>query len=310
MIYTITLNPALDKTYVVDELKHDSVHRAKESFEDVGGKGINVSKVLSKMDVDSEAIVVVAGYIGKKIENMLDDAHVKTKLFWAEGESRINAKIVDKTLRCNTDVNEEGPVIDSKLLSNLYDYLFQKIEPGDVVVLAGSLQNSIPVDTYAIWIDKLSEIGAKVILDTSGEAFERAVRQKPYLIKPNRFEVEEHLGRKIHNKEDIKKAALWYLDKGIEIVCISDGSHGAYFFTYDNSLYIPPVAIEVKSTVGAGDSMVAGLAIMLEHKLSLEQGAKLACALGTCAAELEGTAAPDTKQVDKMINKMQVIEFH
>ncbi len=309
MIYTVTFNPALDKTYVVERIECDSLHRATDVFEDVGGKGINVSKVLKELGMDSEALVVLGGFVGKKIEHMLEQSNIAIRPFWVEGETRVNAKIVDSTQKTNTDVNEEGPAVSSIIIDEMYEYLFEKIEPGDIVVLAGSLPSSIPKDTYEKWIQQLSECGAKVILDTSGEAFKLGLRAQPYLIKPNRHEVEECLGRLIHSKDDLKQAAQSFIVDGVEVVCISDGPRGGYFFTKDDSFFVPAVKVDVKSTVGAGDSMVAGLAYMLENHMSLEDGAKLACALGTCSVALEGTAAPSKKAVDAMIERLSVERF-
>ncbi len=306
MIYTVTLNPALDKTYIVDELNFDSVNRATSSFEDVGGKGLNVSKVLKEFNCDSEALVVLAGHTGELIQKKLIESQIVSKAFWTEGETRINAKIVDVKSHSNTDVNEGGPDISESLLEEIIDYLAQAVHKGDIVVLAGSVQSSVPSDIYARYIGRLSGLGVKVLLDTSGKPFEEGIMSAPYLIKPNRHEAEEHLGRSLQSDEDLKAAAQEYLNLGVELVCISDGSRGAYFFTQGDSLFVPPLPVEVKSTVGAGDSMVAGLSYMLDQNMSLEEGAKLACALGITAVATDGTAVPNHSDVMTRVEQLSV----
>ena len=188
MIYTVTLNPALDKTIYVDGFAVDEVNRVRSLREDPGGKGINVTKVVDALGGSSRALALLGGSVGRRIQDMLAAASIDCWAFEVPGETRTNTKVVDEELHTNTDINEPGPTVTAADLSAMLDALVDIVGEGDIVVLSGSLPAGAPADTYRTWVGACRDAGARVFLDASGGAFELGLEAKPYLVKPNEVE--------------------------------------------------------------------------------------------------------------------------
>lgn len=306
MLHTVTLNPALDKTAVVESFTVDAVNRITDLREDPGGKGINVSKVASELGHASVAHVVLAGQTGKKISAALTDMGIESKVFEVEGETRTNLKIVDPLLNTNTDVNEPGPAIGSEQFASFARSLTDEVGQGDVVVLAGSLPKGLGPDSYALLVTSLRSLGAKVFLDADGEPLRLALKARPYLIKPNDHELAGLIGHELPSVADIAQAAKNLVADGIERVVVSMGGAGALFVTADTVLLAKAPKVKVGSTVGAGDSVVAALACAEISGLSLEESARLAVATGSANVMCSGTQAASREAVYELLPQVTV----
>ena len=306
MIYTVTLNPALDKTATVENLRLDSVNRISELRVDPGGKGINVSKVVRELGAKTVAIALLGGHTGTMLRNMLVELGIECKVLEVEGETRTNLKIKDPVLKTNTDINEPGPEVTDEQLRGMLDGLVGEVGSGDIVVLSGSLPRGAAADTYKVWVAALKKTGAKVYLDADGDKLVRGIEAKPDLIKPNEIELGAMMGRTLDADEKIVEAARELIDGGLDRVMVSMGGAGALYVARDVTIKANPVKVPVGSTVGAGDSVVAALAYAQDKGLSLEDTMRLAMATGAANVMQSGTQAAPRELVDSLIDKVVV----
>lgn len=310
MILTVTLNPALDKIIILDCLKLGKLNRVKETNILAGGKGINVSEVLTELNIENKALGIIGGNNGKKINSILEKKKVKSDFIWSEFETRQNLKIKEKNTNQETEINENGKV--SK--ENIKEFLisFERIiEKNKTVVLSGSLPAGVEKNIYAELIDKAKEKDAKVILDSSGDEFKLALKKSPYLVKPNLEEIENLLGTKINSKDDLKKGAKYLLNQGVSIVMISLGDKGAFIASEKEGyrIYTPQVKIS-QTTVGAGDTMVAGLAAEIDKNENIEDTGVFAAALATAFVESGSISKIDEALIERIKNSIKVEKIY
>lgn len=309
MIYTVTLNPALDKTATVENLRLDSVNRISELRVDPGGKGINVSKVVRELGAKTVAIALLGGHTGTMLRNMLVELGIECKVLEVEGETRTNLKIKDPALKTNTDINEPGPEVTDEQLRGMLDGLVGEVGSGDIVVLSGSLPRGAAADTYKVWVAALKKTGAKVYLDADGDKLVRGIEAKPDLIKPNEIELGAMMGRTLDADDKIVEAACELIDGGLDRVMVSMGGAGALYVARDVTIKANPVKVPVGSTVGAGDSVVAALAYAQDKGLGLEDTMRLAMATGAANVMQSGTQAAPRELVDSLIDKVVVTKL-
>ena len=309
MIYTVTLNPALDKTATVENLRLDSVNRISELRVDPGGKGINVSKVVRELGAKTVAIALLGGHTGTMLRNMLAELGIECKVLEVEGETRTNLKIKDPALKTNTDINEPGPEVTDEQLRGMLDGLVGEVGSGDIVVLSGSLPRGAAAGTYKVWVAALKKTGAKVYLDADGDKLVRGIEAKPDLIKPNEIELGAMMGRTLDADEKIVEAARELIDGGLDRVMVSMGGAGALYVARDVTIKANPVKVPVGSTVGAGDSVVAALAYAQDKGLGLEDTMRLAMATGAANVMQSGTQAAPRELVDSLIDKVVVTKL-
>lgn len=308
MIYTVTLNPALDKTVEIPSLTVDSVNRITTMRTDPGGKGINVSKVIKKLGGESTAAGILGGNTGRAISLALEAMEIKTGFWFVEGETRTNLKVIDPVNHTNTDLNEPGITVSGEILEGLLQELLLEVNEGDIVVLSGSLPKGSPKDTYAAWVRALKKAGAKVILDADGELLAEGLKASPYLIKPNNHELSALMGEKLETPTELEKAARDLMEKySIAKIVISMGGAGALYITEEETLYAEGLKVPVKSTVGAGDSVVAALAVAEESGKSLEDTVRLSTAAGAANVMCSGTQAAEYDTIKNLIPK---VVFH
>ena len=306
MIYTVTLNPALDKTATIPSFKLDSVNRITELRSDPGGKGINVSKVIHELGGESVAWALLAGSTGKHIADALRASGLTCNSFEVEGETRTNLKVVDPELDTHTDINEPGPVVTNTQLGEMLSALVAQVAPGDIVVLAGSLPRGAAIDTYATWVKACRQAGAQVFLDADGNKFAAGLTAHPTLVKPNEIELGGLLGRELKTDEQVIEGARELVSQGIEHVMVSMGGAGALYVDAEHVVKGNPVKVPVGSPVGAGDSVVAALAYATERGMSLEDTMKLAMATGAANVMQTGTQPAPRELVDSLIDRVVV----
>lgn len=306
MIYTVTLNPAIDKTVVVEALQTGSVNRVAQLREDAGGKGINVSKCLQKLGQTSTAAMILAGEAGQRLEKMLQALQIPTLAVWAQGQSRTNLKIIDPVKKENTDINEPGPAVSPELLERLKAALGEKILPGDIVILSGSLPAGADRGLYGDWTGYFRQKGAFVYLDADGEPMTRGMAAGPYLIKPNDQELAAMLGKEKLTREEMLAEGRRLLDSGIREIVISLGGDGALFVSPEGCFRAAGLKVPVKSTVGAGDSMVAAMAYGQANALSREEKIRLSVAMGAASVMQSGTQPPEAQLVWELAKEAAV----
>lgn len=297
MIYTVTLNPAIDKTATIPSFSAGTVNRVDSLREDAGGKGINVSKCLTALGTPSVAAMILAGEAGTHLAQLVRDEGLTVLSVTAEGQTRTNLKIIASQLGQNTDINEPGPQVCPEVLQNLMDTLSDKILPGDIVILSGSLPKGAPQDTYRRWSEHFSAIGARVFLDADGACMAEGIQGKPYLVKPNETELSRVLQRPMDTIDALLAGGKELLAAGITNAVISLGGDGALFLWEDSIYRAKSLSVPVLSTVGAGDSVVAAMAYGLQNNLSKEEQIRLAMAMGAASVMQSGSQAPDAKTV-------------
>ena len=309
MIYTVTLNPALDKTARVPRFAVDAVNRIAELREDPGGKGVNVSKVIQKLGGQSRALALLGGATGRKIAELLEEAGIDVWAFEATGETRTNLKVVDDEFDTHTDINEPGPAATVAQLDAMRSALVAQLSRGDIVVLSGSLPAGAPVATYAAWARACAAAGAKVFLDADGDALARGLDAVPYLVKPNDHELARLCGKPLDDERAVAAVARTLVEAGVARVVVSMGGRGAVVAEGDRVLLARSPKVRVGSTVGAGDSVVAALAFAEERGMGLVETARLAMGTGAANVMQSGTQAAERALVDELAAKVKVEEL-
>ncbi len=308
MICTVTLNPALDKTVEIPNLTINGVNRITTMRTDPGGKGINVSKVIDKLGGRSVAMGILGGNTGNAIRSALEAMGLETDFRFVEGETRTNLKVIDPVNHTNTDINEPGVTLSEGLLEDFLAQAAGRLTAGDIVVLSGSLPKGAPRNTYFTWVKTCREAGAKVILDADGELLAEGLKASPYLIKPNNHELSGLLGKPLETTGDLEQAARDLMNRyGIARVVVSMGGDGALYVTGKETIYAEGLKVPVGSTVGAGDSVVAALAVAEERGMGLEETVRLSTATGAANVMCSGTQAAEYEVIRSLLPK---VVFH
>ena len=308
MIYTVTLNPALDKTVVIPSMTLDRVNRIAKLRTDPGGKGINVSKVIQKLGGTSIACGILGGHTGEIILSSLKEMGLETCFAREKGETRTNLKIVDPVNHTNTDINEPGLAVTKETLDGLREDLADRITEGDIAVLSGSLPKGAPEDTYRTWTACLAQKGAKVFLDADGGRLRCALAAAPFLIKPNHYELSELMGRELTSVPELKAAARELIEQyGICRVVVSMGAEGALYVSRTECIYAKGMKVPVDSTVGAGDSVVAALAYAMEKGLEFAEAARLSAAAGAANVMCSGSQAAEYAVIEGLLPRVELL---
>ena len=290
MIYTVTFNPAIDYVVRTGEMKVGVVNRTESEEIYFGGKGLNVSIILNELGIKSEALGFVAGFTGEAIENGMAKDGIKTDFVHLNnGFSRINVKIQSSF---ETEINGQGPEISEENIEELFKKL-NKIQDGDTIVLAGSIPASLPSDIYERILEYLKNKKIRAIVDATGDLLMNVLKYKPFLIKPNNFELEEIFGVELKTAEDVSEYALKLKEMGAVNVLVSMAGDGVILADENGKIHACGVCSgTVKNSVGAGDSMVAGFIAGCEKK-GYEYALKLGTAAGGATAFSDGLAKKD-----------------
>lgn len=302
MIKTVTLNPAVDKTVEVNNFTVGTVNRISAVRLDAGGKGINVAKVLRVLNGHCLALGILAGRNGHFIKEHLDKWGIPNDFVFTAGETRTNLKAVDPIGRTFTDINEPGVEIPTADLELLERKIFADLAQGGILVLSGSVPAKTDPGLYKDWIEQAEKAGARTILDADGKLLQEGIKARPFLIKPNLHELEQLLNSRLVGPDAIAAAAQGLLATGINMMVVSMGAEGAVFVQKERALYAEALPVEPKSTVGAGDAMVAALSLALAEGYTLEKTVTLAMATSAAQVMTAGTLPPEPGQVRKLEN--------
>ncbi len=287
MITTISLNPSIDRTVNVEKFVPGGLNRVVSAHSVAAGKGINVALTASALGVASECIGFMYREGSKLFEKRLMVGGVEYNFVWCDGSVRTNVKVFDQSTGTITEINESGARVSEDDLKRMTDLVALHAENTDYLVLAGSLPPGCPADYYRTLIQTVEGLGCRCVLDADGDRMRYGLEACPFMIKPNRYELELMTGEKLNSLKEIRDAAQKYLDMGVSVVTVSLGSEGALITDGDETLYAPKLALDVKSTVGAGDAMVAGLTCGFIGDNELEDAFRMgvACASARCATE-------------------------
>ncbi len=302
MIYTLTLNPAIDYYIDMNKFEEGELNKVNNAYTLPGGKGINVSKVLKNFGVESEALGFYGGFTGNYIKNHLKDYGIKDGFIELEEDTRINVKL--KTDTSESEISGKSPNISDKNIEELFKSI-ERIKENDILVLSGSIPNSVRNSIYKEIIDLVkNKKNIKVILDSRDEAFKEAIKSGVFLSKPNKNELKEYFNKEINNFEDIIFYSKKLIEEGSQNLIVSMGKEGSALITKDSVYKGNAPDGKLISSVGAGDSMVAGIVYGISKGLNIEDSYKYAIASGSATACSEGLTSFET--MNKFLEKVKI----
>jgi 6-phosphofructokinase 2 len=305
MIFTLTMNPCLDRYIYVDELIVDDTIRAKKVVDYPAGKGIDVSRVIRELGGVSIAIALVGGANGRRLEEMLDKEGVIYSSIRVPQETRMN--IILETSKGQYRISMPGEKIGVKKLQVVLEVLNALVRQGDVVVVSGSLPKGVAAEFYTGIIFTLKQCGATVYFDADGDKLKAGVIGQPDYIKPNLHEFQRLIGKNVSSREEIISEARKVIEiHELRAILLTLGGEGAYFISNEKVLYTKTIKVPVKSAVGAGDSFLAGFVLKKTEGASDEEALRWANASGTAAVMTPGTRLCRKSDVEKLLEKVEV----
>lgn len=287
MILTVTLNPAVDKTYTVGTLMLGQVNRMQTVTNIAGGKGINVAKILRQYGYEVMTAGFLGGYTGQFIESCMQKLQAQCCFTEVAGETRSSINVVAEDGYV-TEILEPGPVISQQELSVFAEDYRKAVQECELVVISGSVAKGLPADIYAQLVDIAKQAGKRTILDTSGDALRYGIEALPYMIKPNQKELEYLTGYRLRGMDEVLEAARKLHERGIEHVIVSMGKKGLLSVSEKGGLWAKAPEVQTVNTVGCGDSVVASCAMSLLQQEDEERTLRRAAAIAAAnAATLE-----------------------
>lgn len=301
MIYTVTLNPSIDYVVYMDkEVKPGAVNRIQKDRKFPGGKGINVSRILSQLNIENKALGFIGGFTGKFIEDALVKESIQTEFVQVEEDTRINVKVKSGN---ETEINGQGPNISQEKANELVEIL-SNLSKEDVVILSGSKSKGLNESFYQEIIEKLNQTGTQFVIDTTGKELQDALPSKPLLIKPNNHELEELFDVRLETEEDLKVYGKKLVEAGAQNVIISMAEKGAMLFTKKGVYHGKAPKGNLKNSVGSGDSMVAGFTGTLAQTGDVLEAFKYGIASGSATAFEEDLATKD--KIDGLLSQIKI----
>lgn len=305
-VVTLTLNPAVDETIVLEALRPGQVHRARAVLRHAGGKGVNVASCLADWGVNG---ITATGFLGRQnagvFEALCAEKKMRDAFVRVPGETRTNIKLAHDG--DTTDINLPGLPVTEAALARLRDAISRLVDSESILLLAGSLPPGVPVSIYADFIASLQPSGARILLDTSGAPLTAALAgvALPFCIKPNRAELEDFCGRALPTQAELRAAAQNLRARGIALVVVSLGPDGA-LFVGERVLHAALPAIRAVTTVGAGDAMVAGIIAALADNADLETTARRATAFAAAKLGQPGPSLPDRAAIGALARDVKI----
>jgi 1-phosphofructokinase len=308
MIAAICANPCVDKTITIDKLNIGGMNRIADIRQDGSGKGVNVALACVQLAMESVCIGFMPGEGNALILDRLKDGGCCADFVACAGAVRINTKVLDQSNGVVTELNESGPTVPKDKVDSLIKTAVRWAGKCSYIVLTGSTPPGCPKDIYRTIIEEVKRAApqCRIVLDAEGERFSEGLRAKPFMVKPNRFELEVLCGRSLPTVEDIHAEALKLIDGGVGLVAVSMGGDGAYITDGKQAFFAPAMKVTVRSTVGAGDSMVAGLLYALEAGKPLEEVFRSGMAAAASSVTTVGTGLIDPELFREYIDKIDV----
>lgn len=303
MILTVTLNPCIDKSSTVEKMKPESKLRCTEIVDEPGGGGINVSKALKKLDTTSVALFPAGGNNGNMLCSLLNEENIVFHAVDTKVETRENWIVLESSTVNQYRFTFPGRQVQEETIITLVDQI-RSFSPS-YVIASGSLPPGLPDYFYGLIVKNAKSVGAKCIVDTSGPALQALQGKGAYLIKPNIGELCKMLNVDWLDKEEVADAAQQAIMDGFaELIAVSMGPEGAWIVSKDERYFAAAPKVEKRSTVGAGDSMVAGMTYMMEQNRSLKEMISFGVACGSAATMNEGTQLFKKEDAERLFAAM------
>lgn len=287
MITTVSLNPSIDRTLSIDGFHYGSMNRVLSSRDDACGKAVNVAIVASRLGAEACCIGLMARQGALPFRRRLKRENVAFEFIPTPGRVRVNLKLLDERARITTEINERGASVDARALAAMTALAGRYAARGGYLVLTGSMPPGCP-EAYYETLGLLAGDHCRVVLDADGAALSAGLRAKPFFIKPNREELEQLVGSPLPALGDVRRAARVLRERGIGLVCVTLGSEGA-LLVGDGELFAEPLKLEVRSTVGAGDSLIGALLTGLGRGEDIAEAFRMGVAAASAAVASEGT---------------------
>ena len=307
MIFCVYMNPTIDKTVYFDIFRVGGTNRPDKIVVDAGGKGINVAVELATLGQPVKVVGVMTSNDREFFEERLNAQGVLSDFVIIGKSARVNTKLFDRSNQRITEVNEAGPELSADVLDAVRQKIFAAAEEGDIVVLTGSLPRGCPTDFYAMLIRELHNKNIRSVLDADGDALKAAVKERPYMVKPNIDELSMLMGDMLKERDEIEHACKQLHEQGIRIVAVSMGADGAMISDGNGICYAQPMKVDILSTVGAGDSLVAGM--VARDGMSLQEMLRSGVAAATGSITLEGTKLCTRELYDKYYPLVRVLSI-
>lgn len=288
MITAITFNPALDKTIKVDSINYGEVNRVGHFREDLGGKGINMGRILGGFGVKTNHIVVLGEENVRRVLEHFEDDKMELDYIEVAGSTRTNMKIVEMNKKMTTDINEAGAEVNDSDMTKLFQLIDKSAVDSEYLVMGGSLAKGMPVNMYGQVASKYKD-QCKVVIDADDDFLLEGLKGSPYIIKPNIHELENAIDRELNGVDEVIEAAREIISTyGVVYVLVSMGKDGALLVTENEAIRSEAIPTTVVSTVGAGDSMLAGFVYGLEEGMTPSEALGFGSACSTLTISVEG----------------------
>lgn len=308
MIAAMCANPCVDRTAAVEKFTYGGMNRINEQRDDGSGKGVNVALACRQLNLESVCLGFMPAEGNAPILNRLRDSLCQTDFISCQGAVRVNLKLIDKSTGVITEINESGPAVNTRQQEQLLEASVRWAVRCGYLVLTGSLPPGCPVRYYRDVTTAVKQAAprCRVVLDSEGDRFAEGLKAVPWMVKPNRFELELFCGRKLDTIQSIHAEALRIVDMGVSVVAVSMGGDGAYITDGREACWAPALSVPVKSATGAGDSMVAGLLYGLEAGLPMAEAFRHGMAAAASSVTTEGTGLIDVLRYSEYLNRIDI----
>lgn len=304
-IATLTLNPCLDVSYEFESLVPDQKVRADHTRFDPGGNGVNVGRALKELGLPATNCCLLAGEIGILVERLLGYHLDNLRATRIDGETRINCAILEKNPRVQYELDDIGPQVEPEALQEVANNLLDAVQ-GGLGVLTGSLPAGVPEQIYGDLVERLRQHGARAVVDSKGPVLRQALAHRPFLIKPNRYELEMLCGHPLPTLEAVAQEGRRLQREGVTYVCVSLGGEGAILVGPENTYHAPAPQVQVRSTVGAGDALLGGLVAAFARSQDPADALRLGICCGSGTAEKPGTGLFARQDIERLADRVEV----
>ena len=309
MILTVTLNPSIDKLYLMDSIRPETVMRVREVHNTAGGKGLNVSRTAAGLGEPVTAIGFTGGFNGQYLESLLARQHIRCAFTRVAGETRSCINCWDLSDNRSTEYLEPGEPVTGDDLRRFEDDFVRELPGADAVTISGSMPAGVPDDFYCRLIRRCRDAGIPVLADTSGSHLVAAVKEKPDLIKPNEDEIVQLTGRRFSDRKEAAVALKKLHEGGIPFAVLSMGADGALLACDEGIIHGKPPKIVPRNTVGCGDSMLAGFAVGFARHLLVQETFRMALAVSAASALSLLTGDFDPKEYERLYPEVSLELF-
>jgi 6-phosphofructokinase 2 len=309
-ISVLTLNPAVDISYEIPQLLEYQKVRASQTWYHPGGNGINISRALLELAVPATCCSVIAGESGDLLLKLLGDSlGERLKWFRVPGETRLNTTILQQSPPGQFEITSIGPEIPPEVLDEVCDCFLKSAGTG-ITVLSGHLPPGVPINIYQQLVERVNQQGGRAVVDSHSEALQLAIEARPWLVRLNHYILELLMKRRMDTIEDTAEAARTIQQQGIEFVCVSLGHEGAVLVDANNSYHCEAPKVHKQSTVGCGDSLVAGLITAAHRGETPEQMLRLGVICGSATASHPGTELFSHQELEALSSDIEVRQLN